>query len=250
MPLAANAPYAPRSTGRAGSVRSFALAFAIHGLLFAFLYFGIRWQSRPPATIEAELWSEPPRPSAPAVVTAPKAPPQPPKPVVRAEPRPEPAPPKPDIAVKEEKKKPEPKKEVREKPNDEAVKAALMKEEVQKDVLSRATRELATAKSSSAESAANQRRLEEWADRVRSLIRKDVKPAIADAVPGNPEAVFEVKLLPGPRVGTVRKIKSSGNLPYDEAAQRAIEANERLPIPPAGVTLDSVLILKMRPKDQ
>jgi colicin import membrane protein len=261
MPPAANAPHLPRSAGRAGTVRSFTLAFVVHGLLFAFLYFGIRWQSRPPAAIEAELWSEPPRPAAPAPVTLPQPAPEPPKAVVREEPKakPEPAPRRPDIAEKEEKKKPEPKKKdektkiepkKEEKPQEDPFKAAAEKEINQREAVNKATRELAALKSSSAENAANQRKLEAWADQVRSLIRRDVRSAIADAVIGNPEAVFEVRLASGPRVVSVRKLKSSGNLPYDEAAQRAIEANERLPAPPAGVVLDPVLVLRMRPTEE
>ena len=263
MPLAANAPYLPRSAGRAGTVRSFTLAFVVHGLLFAFLYFGIRWQSRPPAAIEAELWSEPPRPAAPAPVTLPQPAPEPPKAIVREEPKaePEPAPRKPDIVEKEEKKKPEPKKkeekskaepkrEEKSTPNDDPVRAALAKEENQKEVSNKAMRELASAKSSNAEAAANQRKLEAWAAAVSNQIRESVDANIASTVAGNPEALFEVKLLPGPRVGPVRKIKSSGNLLYDDAAQKAIERNERLPTPPTGVTLDSVLVLRMRPKPE
>jgi colicin import membrane protein len=261
MQRVANAPYPERGESRAGTVRSFALAFVVHGLLFAFLYFGIRWQSRPPAAIEAELWSEPPRVAAPVAVTPPPPAPEPPKPVVREEPKPEPepAPRKADIVEKEEKKKPEPKKKEEkpkveakreEKPREDPLKAALERELNQREAANKATRELATLKSSSVEAAANQRKLEGWADQVRSLIRKDVRAAVADAVAGNPEAVFEVQLLPGPRVGTVRKTKSSGNLAYDEAAQKAIEANERLPAPPSGVTLDKVLVLRMRPKDE
>jgi colicin import membrane protein len=261
MQRGANAPRTERVESRAGRLRSFALAFLVHGLLFAFLYLGIRWQSRPPAAIEAELWSEPPRAAAPAPEVPQQPAPQPPKPVIREEPRPEPepAPRKPDIVEKVEKRKPDAQKK-EEKPRvearreesvrDDPVKAAAEKEMMLREAANKAARELASLKSSNAEAVANQRRLEGWADQVRSLIRKDVKAAIADAVAGNPEAVFEVKLLPGPRVGAVRKLKSSGNLAYDEAAQKAIEANERLPAPPAGVTLDPVLVLRMRPKDE
>jgi colicin import membrane protein len=76
MQRVANAPHPERGESRAGTVRSFALAFVVHGLLFAFLYFGIRWQSRPPAAIEAELWSEPPRVAAPAAEVPPSAAPE------------------------------------------------------------------------------------------------------------------------------------------------------------------------------
>lgn len=262
MPQAANAPYAPRSTGRAGRIRSFALAAAIHGLLFAFLYFGIRWQSRPPAAIEAELWSEPPRAVAP--VAAPRPAPEPPRPVAREEPKPEPAPPKPDIAVKEEKKKPEPKKEekpkaepkkeVREKPNDDPVKAALAKElandEAKRKIAEDLQRDAVAQKAASEANAQSQKAAREWNDRVAAKIRSRLPISVTSAVAGNPEAVFEVALLPGLEVGSVRLVKSSGNPAYDEAAERAIKAASPLP-PPAGERFKPppVLNLRMRPKD-
>ena len=64
------APFLPPRQARAATAWSIALALAMHGLLFAFLYFGVRWQSRPPAAIEAELWSEPARVVVPAPVQA------------------------------------------------------------------------------------------------------------------------------------------------------------------------------------
>jgi colicin import membrane protein len=253
MPLAANAPYAPRSTGRAGSVRSFALAFAIHGLLFAFLYFGIRWQSRPPAPIEAELWSEPPRPSAPAPKAAPKPAPEPPRPVAREQTKPEPAPAKPDIAVKEERKKPEPKRE--EKPKDDPIKAALDREQAQKEAKEQIARDLqrdtVAQKAASEAAQQSQKAAREWNDRVSAKVRSKIPFSIASTVPGNPEAQFEVALLPGLEVGSVRLTKTSGNPAYDDAAERAIKAASPLP-PPASerVSPPRLLILKMRPKDE
>ena len=58
------------------------LAVAVHALLLAFLYFGIRWQSTEPVAVEAEVWDM-------SVQTA-AAPPVPTPP---AEPEPEPEPP-------------------------------------------------------------------------------------------------------------------------------------------------------------
>lgn len=257
MTVAANMPYAPRSSGRSGTVRSFVFAVVIHGLLFALLFYGVRWQSRPPTAIEAELWSEPPRALAPAA--APKPAPEPPTPAVREEPKPEPVPPKPDITVKEEKKKPEPKKEEKlrsepkkETPNDDPIKAALAKEFAPDEAKARIERDLkadAIAQKAASEAAAqSQKAAREWIDRVSARVRSKVADPIARAVPGNPEAQFEVTLL-GLEVGSVRMIKSSGNPAYDEAAERAIKAAS--PLPPAErMTPPRQLILKMRPKDE
>lgn len=59
------------------------LAVAVHALLLAFLYFGIRWQSTEPVAVEAEVWD--------MSVQSAAAPPEPPQPV-EPEPEPEPAP--------------------------------------------------------------------------------------------------------------------------------------------------------------
>ena len=96
---ALNLPYTPQLDS--GAIRSFVFAVMVHGALFGFLYFGVRWQSETPLPIEAELWTA--VPSAPAPVPRAEAP--------RAEVKPEPKPEvkevpvvKPDIAVKDEKK--------------------------------------------------------------------------------------------------------------------------------------------------
>jgi colicin import membrane protein len=81
------------------------LSVAVHLALFAFLFFGIRWQSKLPDAVVVELWDRPPALEQPAVASAPK-----PEPVV--EPKPEPkVESKPDIAVEKEKKPPLKKKE-------------------------------------------------------------------------------------------------------------------------------------------
>ncbi|NMM37242.1 MAG: cell envelope integrity protein TolA [Glaciimonas sp.] len=112
-------PYSvPHEPGR---WRAFALAAVVHVALFAFLWFGIRWQNEKPHTVEAEIWSPSTQQAAP--VTAQKIPePQPeppiektpekilekPLPVPLPEPRPAVATPpvaKPDIALEQEKKR-------------------------------------------------------------------------------------------------------------------------------------------------
>ena len=251
-------PYRPDS-GRTGSIRAFALAAAVHCLLFALLYFGIRWQSRPPAAIEAELWTELPPLAVPR--PAPRAEPPPPRIEPTPQARPEPTPVKPDIAIKEEKKKPEPKK-VEDKPRpraeDDPIRRAMEKEEKSR-MTSEADKELTRQKAAS-ESAAqaaaqaaaqNQRAQADWADRVKARVRSKIPQSIANAVTGNPEVVFEVSLLPGLEVGSVRLTKSSGNPAYDEAVERAIKAASPLPAPTSGgVAALRALTLRWRVDDK
>ena len=43
-----------------GLARSIGLALAVHVMLGLVLFFGVRWQSKPPETIAVELWVPPP----------------------------------------------------------------------------------------------------------------------------------------------------------------------------------------------
>jgi len=59
------------------------LAILVHVLLFTVLFFGVRWQSRPPETVSVELWVPPPPPVLERVEVKPEPvvePPPPPKP--------------------------------------------------------------------------------------------------------------------------------------------------------------------------
>ena len=105
-----------------GKWSSLALAAFVHVALGLFLFYGVRWQNRPPDPVEVELVSAPPPAAhlAPPPAPAPAAPvrPAPPPPDPEDEPEPEPPPRKqPDIAIKA----PEPKK-VPPKPVKEIVK--------------------------------------------------------------------------------------------------------------------------------
>ena len=77
----------PRRPPRAGGrLRAIALALAMHLLLVGLLVFGLKWQSRQPEPVQAELWIPPPPPKAePVPVPRPVVPPPPPPPP-RAEP--------------------------------------------------------------------------------------------------------------------------------------------------------------------
>jgi colicin import membrane protein len=69
-------------------------------------------------------------------------------------------------------------------------------------------------------------------------------------VTGNPEAIFDVALLPTGEVLTVRRRKSSGHAGYDAAVERAIYAASPLPKPDQPGIFRRDLELKFRPKDQ
>ena len=252
MNATAALPYWP-DTSRIGSTRAFVLAVGMHCLLFAFLFFGIRWQSRPPATIEAELWTELPPIAVPRLPPRADPPMAPPKPEVREEPRP--VVPKPAIAIREEKKKPDPKEKPKTRDSDDPVRNELLKEllarEAQKETMAQKAANDSAVRAAAQAAAQEQRAAAEWAERIKARVRSKIPYSVASAVNGNPEAVFEVALLPGLEVGTVRSIKSSGNAAYDEAAERAIRAAS--PLPPPGsdrVMVPRALTLRMRPKDE
>lgn len=74
-----------------------------------------------------------------------------------------------------------------------------------------------------------QRQLDEYTARIRSAIRDKV--VLPPGIDGNPQAVFEVKLLKSGTVASVRLFKSSGVPGYDRAVERAIELAQPLPVP-------------------
>ena len=80
-------PYSvPREPGR---WRAIVLAAVVHAALFAFLWFGVRWQNDTPVAVEAEVWSPTAREAAPRAVTPPPAPapePEPPAPQPKPQP--------------------------------------------------------------------------------------------------------------------------------------------------------------------
>lgn len=265
--------------------KKYALAFTIlvHVGLLAVLFFGVQWKRSPPEVMEVELWSALPTPA-----LQPPPPPPPPEPRVESKPepkavpkveaRPEPlAPKKPDIALKEEKKKPEPKKpepkpeppkpEVKKpEPRPEPKKVEPPKPEVKappkfdfdKELAretsqlrsSAATRQMANAAAAEAEqraSAAN-RGLQAWGDKVSRHIRQYV--VLPGAIQGNPQAIFELRVLPsGDVLQPIRLKKTSGNPALDSAVERAIIKSSPLPKPESGV-FPNPLEIKYKPFEE
>jgi colicin import membrane protein len=245
---------------------SFALAFAVHAVLLTALFIGVRFQSYAPDTVSVELWEPPPPP--PRVVV------EPPKPVPKVEPKPEPAPPpkpepkieKPDIVEKAAPKpkpkaeppkpKPEPPKP---KPKAEPPKPKVPPRDLQAEKMMReqlaaesaaASERLAKDLAERATAAAQDRALAAWMARIRGSIRGRILEPVVAQVQGNPEAVFDVSLLPTGEVLNVRLTKSSGNSAYDQELHRAILAASPLPKPEPASLFQRRLELRFRPKDQ
>jgi colicin import membrane protein len=232
-------------------LRSFALAFAVHAVLVAVLFLGVRLQNRAPETVTVDLveLAPPPLP-APAKVE-----PAPPK----VEPAPPPPPAKPDIAVRE-KPKPKPKPVAKPAPKRDRNFERQLKEQLameQRAVAEqqriaeeqRKEREL-QALLARQQQAARDRALAAWSAQITARIRSRIPVPVAEAVPGNPEAIFVVSLLPTAEVLTVRMTKSSGNKAYDEAVERAIIGSSPLPKPADPSVFQRQLELQFRPKDK
>ncbi|MGZ5137359.1 MAG: TonB C-terminal domain-containing protein [Burkholderiales bacterium] len=266
-----------------------ALAGGMHAGFVLLLVFGVSWQQRhvePSAVVD--LWSSLP---APRPEVAP--PPPPPKPLPKEEPKlvpkPEPKPPpkpeakpvpKAEIALKEklekerklkeqqelekkkqrdlERRKEEEAKKLKarelEAKNKEDEKRKLDKERLaqEAEVKRQAADKQALADKLAKEHAAAQSRLyDEYSRRISDKIKRYiVEPP---NLQGNPQVVFELRLLPGGEVleASLRLKSSSGNPAYDQAVERAILKASPLPLPPdpSMFNMFRELNLKIRPKE-
>src|SRR6266699_631221 len=222
-----------------GGVAPAALSMLVHGLLFAVLVFGLRWQSKRPDPVVAELWSD-----LPAIEQA--EPKVEPKPEVKPQPKPEPRveqkQPKPDIAIEREKKKAK-----KEEPPLKCDMTQRLREQLaqEQQALNR-TRERQEALkqlSSHALPVGDPRYIE----KIRARIWANIIPP-AD-IKGNPEAIFDVVQLPTGEVFSARLRKSSGSKDYDEAVERAILKSSPLPKPDRPDQFQRELTLKFRPRE-
>lgn len=247
--------------------RSFVLAFLVHALLVGVMFLGVRWQSHEPETVTVELWEAQPPPPAPKV--APKVEPrvepkvEPPKPPP-VEAKPEPRVEKPDIAIRE-KPKPKPKPVAKPKPEPKPPKRDLafeqrLREQVALEQKALAEQQrLAEAQQRERElqaliakkqADARQGALNAWIGRISSRIRSNIPVSVVEEVQGNPEAIFDVTLLPTGEVLSAVKRKSSGNRAYDDAVERAILKSSPLPKPDDPGVFTRRLELRFRPQDQ
>jgi colicin import membrane protein len=242
-----------------GIAWSLVLAAAVHALLLAVLFFGVRWQNRPPDTMMVELWSAPP------VVEAPEPPK--PAPVVVPEPaKPEPVIEKPEIAIKEPPKPkpvpvvkprpepPKPKPVAKPEPQrptarDREMQAKLREEAVREEASLALDRERQQIRDQLAResNAARDRAIATWKSKVIAKIRGNI--VLPPDIKGNPEAIFEVVQLPTGEVLDPKLRKSSGHRGYDDAVYRAILKSSPLPKPDRPDLFQRDLELKFHPLD-
>jgi colicin import membrane protein len=228
-----------------GLLPAFVLAALVHLFLAAVMFLGVRWQSHRPETVVVELWEAPPPPPAP-VVEAPKPPPP------QVEPEPPPVQ-KPDIAVKAPRKpkpkpepKPAPKKDVefQKRLNEQLAQEQRAIDEQRRE----AERREAAARQQAIAAAARDRALAAWVDKIRAKIRSNIR--LPNGMSGNPEAIFDVTLLPTGEVISIGLRKSSGHKGYDDAVERAILKSSPLPKPDQPNLFERQLELRFRPQDK
>jgi colicin import membrane protein len=235
-----NADALPQRRAQPALAPSFALSALVHLALLAVMFLGVRFQSHPPAVVNVELWDTPPPP---AVEEKPPAPP----PAVKPEPEREPEVKKPEIALPEKPKaKPKPAPPKRDLAFEKRVReqAATEQKQLDEQRRERELRELIARQQADARS----KSLAAWTDKIRAKIRGNI--ILPQDIPGNPEAIFDVTLLPTGEVLTVRKRKSSGHAGYDDAVERAIMKSSPLPQPDDRSLFQRQLELKFRPQDR
>ncbi len=204
-----------------GGAAPAALSLLVHGVLLAVLVFGLRWQSKRPDPVVAELWSELP-------VVEQAEPKVEPKPEVKPEPKPEPRveqkQPKPDIAIEREKKlakKEEPplKFDTTQRIREQlAQEQKALQDRERKDVLKQFTSPPTAGLPDAG-----------YIDKIRTKIKKSI--VTPSEIKGNPVVVFNIVQLPTGEVLSVRLVKTSGNALLDSAVERAILRSSPLPKP-------------------
>ncbi len=248
-----------------GAIRAAALSLLVHLALVIVLFFGVRWRSSQPEPVMAELWSqlpavETPRPP-PAV--APRPEPQ------AAEPKPVP---KPDIALEEMRRR----KAEREKQREEEAQRRKREEELKAKAEAERKEKALAEQRRREEQAAEQQRIQEqlakalapapkapagassaaadpaalatWQQQIVGKVRANI--VLPPDLAGNPEAQFDVTLLPTGEVLSVKLVRSSGNRVLDDAWERAIWKSSPLPKPAQAELFRRDLRLVFRPHAQ
>ncbi len=266
-----------------GRFRAFVLAFLIHGALAAFLFLGIRWKTQEPAPVQVELVNAPERTE--SATAAPAVPPEPrpePKPELRPDTRPEPkaehrAEPKPDLATEQLKKEAQLKaarerelnqRELKERElNDKELKQREVKQREAKAAEAKAAEAKAAEEKREALQQQRIRQLQQQAGvsreategsksgtvdadyegRLRAIISRNTVFNADDTI-GNPVTMFAVELNPDCSLKAVRMTRSSGNLSWDQAAERAIRKTDPFPKPRDGHCPGRIDQLTHRPK--
>jgi colicin import membrane protein len=275
-------------TGRLQHYSSGGLALLVHGLFFAALMFGVSWKNPPQLPVEADLWAalpEPPAPPPPEPLPEPTPVPVPASVVEtrqadialeKAEKR------KLEIARRLEEKRLEEARraELKRQADEDAriekervERERVEKERLEKERLDRERRdqarrqveqELARQMQDDLDAEAAQLRafqeraragrqarvIADFKHRIQGKIQSYVR--LPQKLVGNPEAVFQVSLLPNGEVSRVTLVKSSGQPAYDSEVERAILKASPLPLPgekDAAAVFRDGLNLKFRPAE-
>jgi colicin import membrane protein len=258
------------------------LAVLVHLLAVVALTYGFQIQTQRNEPVSAELWAAlPPSPAAerPPPKDEPVEPVPAPKPVPRPEPKPVPKPPpepkeapakalpKVDIELKAKeaakaKQVEEDRRKLEEAKKREAEKAqaqaqAQAEAKAQKEALAkqaeadriRREQEELSRRAAEAAASAQAKLLASHVDKIRGKVRRFIvePPGVAP----NATAEFDVVLIPGGDVLSVKLRRSSGNALYDEAVERAIMRAQPLPIPPEPQLFPQfrTLLLQFRPQE-
>lgn len=283
------APEPDSGRRRPGRKLALALAILVHVAFVGVLVWSVRWQSRPPEPVSAELYAPPARARAPE----PEAKVEPPPPAPKVEPKVEPPPPPPppprvdpqeaELALKakqqeerrqrekaeaekreHEKKAAEEKRLADEKRKADEKRAADARERQQRAtdaIRAEAEREAGERAQAEAKARADaQARAKAQAEATAAAaaqadwirrIQSKVRGNVIlpPELPGNPEAVFDVVQLPTGEIIDAQLRKSSGVKAYDEALARAIMKSSPLPRPDRAEHFSRTLTLRFRPAD-
>jgi colicin import membrane protein len=262
MSAAALPPRRPRRAPQPhDTLPSFALALAMHALLFASMWYVVRWKTQEPAPVVAELWVSTPQP----VVEVPAPPPPPPPPPPKVE-QPEPPKPHADIVTKEEKKpppkveppkveekKPPPPKKV--EPKKDVIADLLKKQEakvraereaIRKAEADRIEKQMAQATVGPTPQPGTGRANADYIARLTALIKSRIVYVVPDGTSPAVHADVQVELLPSGEVVAIKFLKESGLPEYDAAVERAIRRTDPFPRKPDG-TVDRTITIRFRP---
>ncbi|WP_211471611.1 cell envelope integrity protein TolA [Collimonas humicola] len=201
--MTGNSPYSvPKEPG---SIRAIILAAAVHAALFAFLWFGIHWQSQQPIAVEAEVWSpdiKEAAPPAPEPTPLPQPTPEPkPEPVVQETAPPKvvtPPQPDPEIALEREKKRKEQERKDQQRQEELEKQQRLQKEQAEEERKDKLKAE-AEQKAAKDKAAAQEKQKQEAARKLEADAAK--KKQAADAAAETKRRSDEMKRMLGQAVG-------------------------------------------------
>ncbi|MBI5330488.1 MAG: TonB family protein [Betaproteobacteria bacterium] len=248
---------------RAQHLYSGALAFLVHGVFLLALVFGVSWKVQPALPVEADLWA--------ALPPLPRLPEPPPAPAPEAEPDLREA----EIALEKARKVQERKEALQRQAEEktrlererqeklrqelaekEKQRRELARQQVEKDLARQMQEDLSNEETQlkalrdQARRGQDARQIRDAQARIKAKIISYVR--LPQTLFGNPEAVFQVTLLPNGEVLKATLVKSSGQSAYDIEVERAILRASPLPLPTdrgAAAAFRDGLILKFRPRE-